>query len=135
MKLSKSINKIAPINSVEKLKELMSILISRNTCISSNIYSTIMDLTDPSMYEPVEQAIQVYKKNYDTKSQSVKKEPYQVKNRPKARKKAKTKATVGLRGLSPNDPINKQRLIERLNSQSSSNSLRDQGYEYGLSDW
>ena len=135
MKLTKSINKIAPINSVEKLKELMNILISRNTCISSNIYSTIMDLTDPSMYESVEQAIQVYKKNYDTKNQSVKKEPSQVKNRPKARKKAKSKATVGLRGLSPNDPINKQRLIERLNSQSSSNSLRDQGYEYGLSDW
>ena len=33
------------------------------------------------------------------------------------------------------NPISIQRAIDRLNQQSSSNSLQDKGYEYGLSDW
>ena len=130
MTLAKSIKNIAPIDSIEKLNELMGILKKRKTCISSDVYASIIEQTDPMMYNRVEQEIQVYKENFNVNNNQS-----QINPRSKSRKKVKSKSAVRHRGLSPSDPISKQRILDRMNSQSSSNSLRSQGYEYGLSDW
>ena len=134
MKLTTLIKAIAPIDSVEKLNELMNILKLRNTCISNDVNTKILNITITTMYEFVVKEIQKYKSNYKIKpNPSAKTKSSQSNSKP--RKKTKSRTTIGLQGLSSNDPINLHRNLERMNNRSSSNSLRSQGYDYGLSDW
>ena len=141
MTLTEEIYMLIPIDSENTVDKLLRLFKKRNTEINPRIYSLIIDNTTPEMLDLVKEKTIQYQTAYHREKNTIEKG--------NTTKKRNKKIIVPKEELYPNhyqnpltdtldtdkNPINIQRAIDRLNQQSSSNSLQDQGYEYGLSDW
>lgn len=128
MKLSKLFVQISPIDSMEKVNNLMETFRTRNTVITPDMFQKVLAITNPELVEKMSEQMTLFQKNYKCR-------PKVKANTPRS-KSTKNKKRKGIAGNLSSDPmLHRQRALDRMNRLYSTQTLREQGYQYGMSDW
>ena len=128
MKLSELIIQITPIDSMNKVNEMMVIFRHRNTLITSDLFQKVLSITNPELAKEMSEQMILFQKNYKSRPK--------IKNPPPNTKNKKIKKRKGIGGNFYSDPVlNRQKTLDRMSQHYSTQTLREQGYQYGLSDW